>query len=877
MKSCVVILSGALAATLVVPMLITSSATSGDRMTLAGTVPNDVFLFAAQRHSPEPGFLDRYWGEVFDALADSGVGNDLIDLFTLLLDEKQSVELERIKNRMSRLIDGVDWQRLPGQEFVFAERFDPPESISDQHPPLMMANLIFISRGSVDGVAENYAGLVEILEAIVEEINKAAGTEGLAIERYRHKGANVASVNLLAMVPGAPQLPLSVAKRDDILIIAFREHLFADTLDLMDGGGSKKPIGDDPRFKSACAKLPPAGDSLVFFDAQALLNPLRSFLDTIVGMIGMPGDVILNTGNNPQANNLTAKALNAYRRGDFEKALALTEQAYEVAPEDSIVNYNMACFSALSGKQDKALVWLRKAVEQGFHAPKKITADSDLRSLRDHPKFKAAVDLAAEMAGKSRVKDVVLNSASSGEVVRLRMQVRLAYEKNDYEQGLKLIEQAYAIAPRDSQVLYIMGCLHTLLGHEDKGLEHLEQAVEAGFYCPKHIAKDSDWKSVRDNKRFKTVLHMARDKAAKQVAGQTGGNTVIVKHLIERVADAIGILDCSATVMFTEGYSVRTESVTLLVDDARDRPIYPVIARSPCENDFARYLPQETNSFQMANSWDLSKLYEFLEDSLRTAGPQGEELLKKWGALQEEIGCNLQRDVFDWIDGAYISVTLADGAGDVLFLKVTDEQLAREKISAALAFVANDLPGLIARRPMFATLAMLSLQTSPAQHPQLEGFENIYFAISPQPTVWGVTDGYLIFGTTDEAVALCLATAKGEYPGIRENSRVMSEALIPTGPYTSVSLIDQRGMGEELAEGIGIATMVTGMLGASVPDPQARSVVGKITGMLQKLTPVVRKIDFYKSTASYSTFDGQMWQHHAVTHYFSPEERGGGE
>ena len=188
MKSGVVILSGTLAATLVVPMLVTSPVPSGVGYTLADAVPNDVFLFAAQQHSPEPTFLDHYWGEVFEALSESGVGDDLIEIFTTLLDEKQATEFERVKQRMSRLIEGVDWQKLPGREFVFAERFDPPESISDQHPPLMMANLIFISRGSTGGVAENYAGLVDILDAIVEEINKAAGTEALSVEHYRHLG-----------------------------------------------------------------------------------------------------------------------------------------------------------------------------------------------------------------------------------------------------------------------------------------------------------------------------------------------------------------------------------------------------------------------------------------------------------------------------------------------------------------------------------------------------------------------------------------------------------------------------------------------------------------------------------------------------------------
>ena len=40
-----------------------------------------------------------------------------------------------------------------------------------------------------------------------------------------------------------------------------------------------------------------------------------------------------------------------------------------------------------------------------------------------------------------------------------------------------------------------------------------------------------------------------------------------------------------------------------------------------------------------------------------------------------------------------------------------------------------------------------------------------------------------------------------------------------------------------------------------------------------ELAPVAGKIDFYKSTASYTTFDGNAWHTRSVTHYFSPKER----
>ena len=103
----------------------------------------------------------------------------------------------------------------------------------------------------------------------------------------------------------------------------------------------------------------------------------------------------------------------------------------------------------------------------------------------------------------------------------------------------------------------------------------------------------------------------------------------------------------------------------------------------------------------------------------------------------------------------------------------------------------------------------------------------------------------------------------------------MSEAIIPDGPFASIVLTDWRNLGEDLAAGVGIGSMVCGMMGAAVPDPEARPVLGKISSILSKLAPVARKIDFFKSTSSCTTFDGQVWHSRGVTHYLSPAERAG--
>ena len=168
---------------------------------------------------------------------------------------------------------------------------------------------------------------------------------------------------------------------------------------------------------------------------------------------------------------------------------------------------------------------------------------------------------------------------------------------------------------------------------------------------------------------------------------------------------------------------------------------------------------------------------------------------------------------------------------------------------------------------------MLNLRTAPVKHEALEGFQNLFFSMSPKPIVWGTAEGHLVFGSSADAVALCLETARGKHPDIRQNDRAMKEAILPEGAFTSLSFTDQRHLGREIQEGLGVAAMITGMMGAFVPDREAKPVLARISALIGKLAPVAEKIDFYKSKASVTTFDGRAWRTRQVTHYFSPEER----
>ncbi len=716
---------------------------------LAGSMPEDVFLFVNARSNPEKEFLEKYWTEVWEAAVASGIKDDLWDIVAGLgLDEEGLAELERLKALATELIAGVDCDTL-AQEMAFGERFMAPESLQEIGPP----NLVWLLRGDKESAGKNFAGLLAILDALVAEINKAAEGANLVVVKNESKGAKVATVDLLKHVPGAPTAKLFLALHRDLVIIALGQPIFDEVLGLVTGSSKTGSLAANQRFKQAFAKLPAAEDTQVFFAMPNLLKPIRAIAD-----------------------------------------LAMAKAAEEAMPED-----------------------------------------------------------------------LVINSVKSGEAHELAMKAWEVYEQQDYAQGLELIVKAHEIAPQDSRVLYYLACFHALSGNTEEALGFLEQAVDGGFYSPHHISNDPDLQSIRDDERYQIAL----DKAKNEAASKGKNHIEIAKRIVDRLFGMPAILDYFAVVEYTEGYSVHTQAQAALVSGARSNPFYPVFGKRPALKTFDRYLPAETMSFSVNSGIDLGALYEFIIDSIRMVGSDGEEALAAWEKVQKENEFSFQTDVIGWIDGEFAIVTLEQDQGSVLLLKVSDEALAREKTSFAVDLLTTQLTEAAQTNPM---LGMLAVRKAPTEHEKLEGFENLFVGMSPEPLVWGVADGQLIFATKADAVVKCLETAAAKHPGIRTNKRVMSEALDPKGSFAAVSLSDQRALGKNIAEVLQALTMVGGMATMAIEDPAAKGAVSKLVGIIPKLVPVVSKIDFFKSKASVATFDGLIWQTHGVTHYFSDAE-----
>ena len=79
-----------------------------------------------------------------------------------------------------------------------------------------------------------------------------------------------------------------------------------------------------------------------------------------------------------------------------EKSLSYAKRALLLEPNDSMLLYNVACVYALLGMQDEALACLEKSYEAGLTLKGWYMHDSNLDSVREHPRFKSLMEKMVE-------------------------------------------------------------------------------------------------------------------------------------------------------------------------------------------------------------------------------------------------------------------------------------------------------------------------------------------------------------------------------------------------------------------------------------------------------------------------------------------------
>jgi serine/threonine protein kinase/tetratricopeptide (TPR) repeat protein len=97
----------------------------------------------------------------------------------------------------------------------------------------------------------------------------------------------------------------------------------------------------------------------------------------------------LNPGD---ARALSFGATTLASLGERGEALAWADRAVVIDPQEPSVIYNVACVYAIVGSPDEALDLLEQVIAGGFGHRGWVEQDPDLRSLRDHPRFRKLLE-----------------------------------------------------------------------------------------------------------------------------------------------------------------------------------------------------------------------------------------------------------------------------------------------------------------------------------------------------------------------------------------------------------------------------------------------------------------------------------------------------
>ena len=81
------------------------------------------------------------------------------------------------------------------------------------------------------------------------------------------------------------------------------------------------------------------------------------------------------------------------RTVSLDAAIETIHKALELKPGMPLSNYNLACYLAVKGDPDEALLYLRRAVNVAPHFREIARADEDFDTLRPNPDFRRLVEM----------------------------------------------------------------------------------------------------------------------------------------------------------------------------------------------------------------------------------------------------------------------------------------------------------------------------------------------------------------------------------------------------------------------------------------------------------------------------------------------------
>lgn len=207
----------------------------------------------------------------------------------------------------------------------------------------------------------------------------------------------------------------------------------------------------------------------------------------------------------------------------YPEAIEAFKRAADLGYRKATAMYNIACGYSLLNDKDNALVWLQRALDNGFDGFNLLRNDSDLDPLRTDTRFKKiAAGTPAESENKrsrNRRDSVKLDRLEQANLDFARLEGENSPEGEEWAKvGSRLLmlrnldtsvvalNRAVSLLDYEgSSAMYNLACAYSLKGDRDSGIQWLEKSINAGFDSPGKLRNDPDINNLRSDSRFSRI------------------------------------------------------------------------------------------------------------------------------------------------------------------------------------------------------------------------------------------------------------------------------------------------------------------------------------------------------------------------------------
>lgn len=223
----------------------------------------------------------------------------------------------------------------------------------------------------------------------------------------------------------------------------------------------------------------------------------------------------------PNEDEPTEAGITLLRRGDYPRAIRAFARDVE---NGNVQNglYNIACCYSLAGDQDKAVEFLRRAVDAGYSNIDWMLRDDDLAALRGDGRLAEIGRVASDrsvLAGfgaesweqlSRRSEETVRSNPSDGGAWLRAGWARL--RTGDPAGAFEAFERQVECGYSPTIGHYNLACAAAMMGERDGAFEQLEKAFAGGFSQLHHARNDADLVPLHGDARWDSFIAKMRQR-----------------------------------------------------------------------------------------------------------------------------------------------------------------------------------------------------------------------------------------------------------------------------------------------------------------------------------------------------------------------------